>query len=128
VVGGFLDPVRIVPSSFHDAGVGAVPAPRVEVLRPGDVGRDLGSQGGRVVRGKSRADGPADDPQGPGELNPVRVDPSCGGRSAGQGADRVVGQPVAPDLLLDQRKCRARCVPDREDRTGTSRVPTDNLR
>src|SRR6516165_1372947 len=52
--------------------------------------------------GKSRADGPADDPEGPGELDPVRVDPGCGGRGAGQGADRVVGQQVAPDLLLDQ--------------------------
>ena len=48
VVGGFLDPVGVVPSSFHDARVGAVPALRVEVLRLGDVGRDLGPQGGGV--------------------------------------------------------------------------------
>src|SRR5579864_2573674 len=50
--------------------------------------------------GKSRADGPADDAQGPLELDPVRVDAGRGGRGAGQGADRVVGQQVAPDLLL----------------------------
>jgi hypothetical protein len=49
VVSGFLDPVGVVPSSFHDAGAGAVPAPRVEVLRPGDVGRDLVAQGGGVA-------------------------------------------------------------------------------
>ena len=49
---GFLDPVGIVPSSFHDAGVGAAPAPGVEVLRPGEIGRDLGPQDGGVVRGE----------------------------------------------------------------------------
>jgi hypothetical protein len=27
VVGGFLDPVGVMPSPFHDARVGAVPAP-----------------------------------------------------------------------------------------------------
>jgi hypothetical protein len=52
VVVGFLDPVGVVPSAFHDAGVGAVPAPGVKVLRLGDVGRDLGAQGGDVVRGE----------------------------------------------------------------------------
>src|ERR1039457_6503940 len=49
---------------------------------------------------KSRAVGPAaDDADGPLELDPVRVDPGGGGGGADQGADRVVGQQVAPDLL-----------------------------
>src|SRR5215471_19897751 len=52
--------------------------------------------------GKSRADGPADDAQGALEPDPVRVDPGAGGGGADQGAERVVGQQVAPDLLLDQ--------------------------
>src|SRR5215475_3280953 len=52
--------------------------------------------------GESRADGPADDAHGALELDPVRVDPGRGSRSTRQGADGVVGQQVAPDLLLDQ--------------------------
>src|ERR1700753_952866 len=50
--------------------------------------------------GESRADGPADDAYGPLELDPVRVDARVRGGGAGQGADRVVGQQVAPDLLF----------------------------
>src|ERR1022692_3302996 len=50
--------------------------------------------------GKSRVSGPAaDDADGPPELDPVRVNASAGGGCADQGADRVVGQQVAPDLL-----------------------------
>jgi hypothetical protein len=52
--------------------------------------------------GKSRADSPAHDPQGAPELDPVRIDPGVRGGGADQGADRVMGQQVAPDLLLDQ--------------------------
>src|SRR3984957_19216557 len=53
--------------------------------------------------GESRADGPADDPEGPGELDPVRVDAGCRGGGAGQGADRVVGKQVALDLRAEGR-------------------------
>src|SRR6266436_3557423 len=50
--------------------------------------------------GKSRASGPAaDDADRPFELDPVRVDARVRGGGADQGADRVVGEQVAPDLL-----------------------------
>src|ERR1022692_2495311 len=50
--------------------------------------------------GKSRVSGPAaDDADGPPELDPVRVNAGAGGGCADQGADRVVGKQVAPDLL-----------------------------
>src|SRR5271169_1210491 len=50
--------------------------------------------------GKSQVGGPAaDDADRPFELDPVRVDPGRGGSGADQGADRVVGEQVAPDLL-----------------------------
>src|ERR1035438_7645636 len=50
--------------------------------------------------GKSRAVGPAaDDADGSLELDPVRVDAGRGGGGADQGADGVVGEQVAPDLL-----------------------------
>src|SRR5215831_13993308 len=62
--------------------------------------------------GESRADGPADDTHGALELDPVRVDARVRGRGAGQRADRVVGQQVAPDLLLGQgRGLRAQYPP-----------------
>src|SRR2546430_7555469 len=52
--------------------------------------------------GKSRARGPAaDDADGPFELDPVRVDAGVRGGGADQGADGVVGEQVAPDLLPD---------------------------
>src|SRR6516162_4834588 len=52
--------------------------------------------------GKSRVGDPAaDGADGPLEPDPVRVDAGRGGGGADQGADRVVGQEVAPDLLLD---------------------------
>src|ERR1700674_1625749 len=50
--------------------------------------------------GKSRVSGPAaDDADGPLELDPVGVDARGGGGCADQGADGVVGEQVAPDLL-----------------------------
>src|SRR5450755_5132363 len=50
--------------------------------------------------GKSRVGGPAaDDADGPPELDPVGVDSGAGGGCADQGADGVVGEQVAPDLL-----------------------------
>src|ERR1700728_876038 len=53
--------------------------------------------------GKGRVSDPAaQDADGALELDPVRVDAGRGGRCAGQDADRVVGQEVAPDLLLDE--------------------------
>src|SRR5579863_5480861 len=67
--------------------------------------------------GKSRADGPADDAQGALEPDPVRVDPGAGGGSADQGAERVVGQQVAPDLLLDQVR-----APRAEHPAGTAQA------
>src|SRR6266567_4360700 len=55
----------------------------------------------RWLGGKSRASGPAaDDADRPLELDPVRVDARVRGGGADQGADRVVGEQVAPDLLL----------------------------
>src|SRR5712691_419277 len=63
--------------------------------------------------GKSRAGGPAaDDADGSLELDPVGVDAGRGGGGADQGADRVVGQQVAPDLLFRQvRRLRAQDFP-----------------
>src|SRR5258705_10393272 len=56
-----------------------------------------GGSGGKGRRG----DGPADDADGPGELDPVRVEVGLGGGLADQGADRVMGEQVAVDLLAD---------------------------
>lgn len=64
LVAGSLDPVCVVPSAFDSAGTGAVPALGVEILVPGDVGHDAGQDGLGLLRGKSRADGPAGDAQG----------------------------------------------------------------
>src|SRR5690349_4303135 len=51
--------------------------------------------------GKGRASGPAaDDADRPLELDPVRAGARVRGGGADQGADRVVGEQVAPDLLL----------------------------
>src|SRR5260370_32291913 len=63
--------------------------------------------------GKSRASGPAaDDADGPLELDPVRVDADARGRGADQGADRVVGEQVAPDLLPHHvRRLRSEYLP-----------------
>ena len=52
LIAGSLDPVCVVPSAFDGAGTGAVPAPGVEVLVPGDVGRDAGQGGPGVLRGE----------------------------------------------------------------------------
>ena len=43
----------------------------------------------------------ADDAEGAGEFDPVGIDVGFGGSPADQGADRVVGQEVAVDLLAD---------------------------
>ena len=102
LIAGFLDAVGVMPSAFDSAGIGTVPAPRIEVPGPGDVGHDALPGGPDLVRGKSRAGGPARDPHGALEPDPVRVDPGCCRGGADQGADRVVGQQVAPELLLDQ--------------------------
>ena len=76
--------------------VGPVPALRVEVLLPGDVGLDRGAEVFCLLRGKGRrADGPADDADGAGEADPVRVDVGFGGGLADQRADRMVSQQVA---------------------------------
>src|SRR6266536_3153402 len=63
--------------------------------------------------GKSRVSGPAaDDADGPLELDPVRVNAGRGGGCADQGADRVVGEQVAPDLLPHHlRRFRAQYLP-----------------
>jgi hypothetical protein len=45
--------------------------------------------------------GPADDADGPLELHPVWVDAGVRGGGADQGGDRIMGEEVAPDLLLD---------------------------
>src|SRR5215831_14032585 len=54
--------------------------------------------------GKGRADGPADDADGAGELDPVGIDVGFGGGLADQRADRVVGEQVAVDLLADHAR------------------------
>ena len=52
--------------------------------------------------GKSRVGDPAaDGADGPFRPDPVGVDAGGGGGGAGQGAERVVGQQVAPQFLLD---------------------------
>src|ERR1700677_3227129 len=63
--------------------------------------------------GKSRVSGPAaDDADGALELDPVRVDAGVRGGCADQGADRVVGEQVSPDLLPDHvRGLRAQYLP-----------------
>src|SRR5918997_6201935 len=48
-----------------------------------------------------RTDGPAEDADGAGELDSVRVDVGLGGGLADQGADRIMGEQVAVDLLAD---------------------------
>src|SRR5262249_52044199 len=45
-------------------------------------------------------------------------DARCGGCGAGQGADRVVGQQVAPDLLLDQGRGLRAQHPSRAAQVG----------
>src|SRR5208283_2022467 len=67
----------------------------------------------RWLGGKSRAGGPAaDDADGSLELDPVRVDARVRGGGADQGADRVVGEQVAPDLLPHHvRGLRAQDLP-----------------
>src|SRR5580700_11371684 len=53
--------------------------------------------------GKGRVSDPAaQDADGAPEFDAIRVDAGGCGCCAGQGADRVVGQEVAPDLLLDE--------------------------
>src|SRR3954465_9263476 len=63
--------------------------------------------------GKSRVGDPAaDGADGALRLDPVRVDPRRGGGGAGQGADRVMGQQVAPQFLLDHvRRLRPQDLP-----------------
>ena len=50
-VAGFLDPVGVVAGALDDAGVGPVPALRVEVLFPGDAGHDPGEDAFALLRG-----------------------------------------------------------------------------
>ena len=52
MVAGAFDPVGVVAGSFDDPGVGAVAAPRVEVLFPGDVGHDRRKDAFPVLRGE----------------------------------------------------------------------------
>src|SRR5258708_6243979 len=63
--------------------------------------------------GESRVGDPAaDDADGALELDPVRVDADARGRGADQGADRVVGEQVAPDLLPHHvRRLRSEYLP-----------------
>src|SRR5271166_2782676 len=63
--------------------------------------------------GKSRARGPAaDDADGSLELDPARAGARVRGRGADQGADRVVGEQVAPDLRPHHvRGLRAKDLP-----------------
>jgi hypothetical protein len=112
VVLRFLEVVSTGAPALDGAGVGAVPAAGVEVPLPRDLLPDLGEERLSPLRGESRADGPADDADGPGEADPVGVDPGGGGGVADQRADRPAGQEVAPDLLLGQcRAARAEYLP-----------------
>jgi hypothetical protein len=52
VVAGSFDAVGVVAGSFGDPGVGAVGAPGVEVLVPGDVGHDRGEDAFLLLRGE----------------------------------------------------------------------------
>ena len=51
-VAGSLDAVGVVARSLDGPGVGPVPALRVEVLLPGDVGLDRGVQMFFLLRGE----------------------------------------------------------------------------
>src|SRR5260370_38315414 len=62
-----------------------------------DARASAGGSGGKGRRG----DGPADDADGTGEFHSVGVDVGFGGGLADQGADRVVGDQLAADLLAD---------------------------
>ena len=68
------------------------PVTRARVLAGGSGGK------GRLAGG---ADLAADDPQGSGERQPVRVDVDCQGGLVHQAADGVVDQQHAPELLGD---------------------------
>ena len=99
VVAGSLDAVGVVPGALDDPRVGPVAARRVEVAAARDAGHDPVQSALPLLRGKA---GPAaDDADGALELDPVRVHPGRGGRLADQGADGVVRQQVAVDLLPD---------------------------
>lgn len=52
VVAGAFDPVRVMAGALDNPGVGPVPARRVEVLLPGDVGHDLGEDAFLLLRGE----------------------------------------------------------------------------
>jgi hypothetical protein len=92
MLAGFLDAVGVVPGSLDDAGIAAF-AFGVELSRVGDVGHDAVEDQFLLVRGKSRVIGPADDADGPLELDPVGVDPGVrgGGADQGRAADQVSG-------------------------------------
>ena len=101
LVGRFLDPVGVVPGALDYARIGPVAASGVEVPLAGDVSHDRGAGLFWWFRGKGRADGPADDADGAGELHPVGVDVSLGCGLADEPGDGPVRQQVAVDFLAD---------------------------
>src|SRR5712691_4080942 len=74
----------------------------------------------RCSEGKGgRVGGPAaDDPDGPLELDPVRVDAGLGGGPADQGRYGVMGQQVAVDLLADHVRALGPQHPARPAQAG----------
>jgi hypothetical protein len=117
VVFGCLELVPAGAPAFDDAGAGAV-ADGVEVLFPGHLGHRAGEELLSLLRGKGRADGPADDADGLGEADPAGVGPGGRGGVADQGADRPGGQEIAPDLLPDQVRAAGPQDPPRSAQDG----------
>jgi len=103
VVAGPFHPVGVLAGPLDHPGVGPVAALRVEVLFLVMSAMTVARMRSRWSGGKGRrVSGPAaDDPDSALEFDPVRVDGGFGGGLADQGADRVVGEQVAVDLLAD---------------------------
>jgi len=91
-----------VPGALDDAGVGAVAA-GIEVLFLVMLAMTAARMRSRCSGGKGRrVGGPAaDDPHAALEIDPVGVDVGFGGGRADEGADRIMGEQVALDLLAD---------------------------
>ena len=98
----FLDSILVVAGAFHRAGAGAVDAFGDD--QGGDlvqvVGQFAAQSSGGNVRRPGR--GTADQAQGLGERDLVRVQVGGSGRLGDERADGVVHDQVAVDLLVDQ--------------------------
>ena len=99
--GGLLDAVAVVPGALDRAETVTFAAGRDQQV--GDVSQVLGQLISPVLRGNVRrpGGGAADQAQGLGERDPVRIQVGCRGGLGGQRADRVVDDQIRPELLVD---------------------------